>query len=105
MKKVNWNKLYKSIPNKVQIGNKLYYKVQWVSEFKDPKQFGEMNSNKKYITIRKKQSKKEAVLTYLHEIFHAFSDENDIKLTEKQVSLLEKKMLYYVLKSGNIFSL
>ena len=101
---VNWSKLVKQIPYKIQIGNKLFYEVVWVDRFDDPLQVGEMDSKLKQIRIKIDQSNKDMVLTYLHEVLHAFSDEHKIGLTEKQVSLLEKKMMYYWLKPVNLFS-
>lgn len=101
---VNWKKLVKQIPYKVQVGNKLFYEVVWVERFDDEGQVGEMDSTLKQIRIKINQSNKEKVLTYLHELCHAFSDENKIGLTESQVSKLESKMFYYLLKSGNLFT-
>lgn len=100
---VNWKKLSKLIPSEIQIGNKITYKILWVEEFPG-NTVGEMDKDTKQIRLKLGQSNKEKVLTYLHEVFHAFSDENKIGLTEKQVSLLERKMLYYYLKPGNLFS-
>lgn len=101
---VNWRKLVKRIPYKVQVGNKLFYEVVWVDRFDDPAQVGEMDNELKQIRIKIDQSNKEKVLTYLHEVIHAFSDEHNVRLTESQVSKLEKKMLYYWLKPDNLFS-
>lgn len=101
---VNWTKLVKQIPYKVQIGNKLFYEVVWVDRFDDPIQVGEMDTKLKQIRLKIDQTNKEKVLTYLHEVLHAFSDEHDIGLTENQVSLLENKMMYYFLKPDNLFS-
>ena len=101
---VNWKKLASQIPYKVQVGNKIFYEVVWVDRFDDPTQFGSTDANLKQIKIKIDQSNKEKVLTYLHETFHAFSDEHGIGLTETQVRLLETKMLYYWLKQDNLFS-
>lgn len=101
---VNWRKLAKRIPHKVQIGNKNFYEILWVERFDDPEQVGEMFKDLKQIKLKIDQTNKEKVLTYLHEVIHAFSDENDIGLTESQVSKLEKSMLYYWLKTDNLFS-
>lgn len=99
---INWRALAKKIPSQVQIGPKILFKVLWIENFPDGS-LGEMHHDSKQIHIKLNQSPKETVLTYLHEVLHAFSDVNEIGLTEKQVSLLEKKMLYYWIKSGNLF--
>ncbi len=99
---VNWNKLAKSIPSQVQIGPKTVFKVLWAESFPDDC-LGETHHSLKQIHIKLGQSPKETVLTYLHEVLHSFSDTHDIGLTEKQVSMLEKKVLYYWIKSGNLF--
>jgi len=106
----NWRKLVKRIPSKVQIARKLFYDVVWVSEFRDnngvinESYVGLCDKNKRIIYILNTLSNKEKVLTYLHELIHAFSDENDIGITERQVGLIEKKCLTFVIKSGNIFT-
>ena len=99
---INWKALVKRIPTEVQIGPKTVFKVLWAESFPDDC-VGVTHFNLKQIHIKLNQSPKETVLTYLHEVLHAFSDTHDIGLTEKQVSALEKKMLYYWIKTGNLF--
>lgn len=104
MKKVDWVQKAKLIPAEIQIGPKTFYKICWVKEFpSDHRQVGEMDANNKHIYLKTSQSAKEKVLTYLHEVTHAISDENQLKLTENQVSILEKKAFYYLLKPENLF--
>lgn len=100
---INWKKLVKRIPHKLQVGKNDFYNVAWVTAFDDATQLGEFDASRCTLSIKQNQSDKEKVLTYLHEVIHCFSDINGIGLTERQVSLLEKKCLYYVLKSDNIF--
>ena len=100
---INWRKLASRIPHRVQISANLYYDVVFVARFDNPTFVGLCRQSKHTIYIKTGQSSKETVLTYLHELLHAFSDENDIRLTERQVGLLERKMLTAVLKRGNIF--
>lgn len=99
---VNWKNLATRIPTEIQIAPKVVFKILWVESFPD-NSLGQMHFETKQIQIKLGQSSKETVLTYLHEVIHAFSDTHEIGLTEKQVSLLEKKMLYYWLKTGNLF--
>lgn len=104
LKAINWKKLVSQIPHKIQISNKVYYEICWVDRFDNPEIVGLTDSGKREIYLKINQSNKEKVLTYLHEVTHAFSLENEIDLTEKQVLLIEKKCLYYCLKHDNLFS-
>jgi hypothetical protein len=101
MKKVNWNKLAKRIPNSFKVG-KTQFKVNFIDKFDDGNYVGLSDWNKDCIYIKKNQTKQELVKTYLHECLHIFSDEFDIKLSEKQVQGLEKTLQFW-LKDGNIF--
>lgn len=99
---INWKKLVKKIPNKVQLSKKGEYEIVWVDKFKEDLVMGETRFDRKQIAIKKKMSPKNTIITYLHEVAHGLSAEHDIELTEKQVLSLEKG-LYYLLKDGNIF--
>lgn len=99
---VNWRKLSKQIPSEVQIAPKCIFKVLWVDSFPGDT-VGEMCIETQQIRLKLGQTDKEKILTYLHEVCHAFSDYHKIGLTEKQVSLLETKMAYYFLKPRNLF--
>lgn len=101
MKKVNWTKLTKKIPNSFKAG-KNTFKVNFINKFDDGNYVGLSDWNNRCIYIKKNQSKQETVKTYLHECLHIFSDEFNIKLSEKQVQGLEKTLIYW-LSSGNIF--
>ena len=101
MKKVNWKKLYKRIPKSFNIGKK-EFKVYWLNEFPDKKQVGESDWNNKLMQLKRDETYKDTVHTYIHECLHLFSDEFEIKLSEKQVQGLEKTLKYWV-ESGNIF--
>lgn len=99
---VNWKKLLKQIPNKIQLSKNSYYEIVWVDAFSEPETMGETRFAKKQIAIKNKMSPKVTVLTYLHEVMHGFSAEHDADLTEKQVESLEKG-LYFLLKDSNVF--
>lgn len=104
--RTNFRQLAKRIPNKVQIGPRLYYTVSFVDKININSKdvvIGMCDKNLKTIEILRTLGPKEKVMTYLHECIHAFSDENDIGITERQVGLLEKKCLLFMIKSGNIF--
>ena len=96
-----WKQLRKQIPIKVQIKASIFYDIVWVQEFPTDC-VGMTNFDKRQIQLKLGQTDKETVLTYLHELMHAISGENDINLTENQILKLEKS-LYYVLKPANVF--
>lgn len=101
---VNWKKLKKSIPSRVQANKSTWFEVVWVDDFKDGITLGEMRLDTKQIVLKKNMSPKETVKVFGHEIVHMFSDINNLGLTEAQVTAIEEKVLYYVLKPGNIFT-
>ena len=72
---VNWKKLSKSIPHRVQIGPKSFYEILWVTDFKDGKTLGETRFDPKQIVLMKGLSPKETVSVYKHEVAHAYSYE------------------------------
>ena len=104
-KRVNWAKLKKNIPSRVQIASGVFYDVFYGQDLvvgKKTSCVGVTDHDKRLILLDKGISAKETVLTYLHELTHALSFEHEIILTETQVQLIEKS-LYYMLKPNNIF--
>jgi hypothetical protein len=99
---VNWKKLTKLIPHRVQVTRKSFYEICYVDSFVDENVLGETRFDRKQIVIKDGQHPKEKVHTYIHELLHAISAEYDVNLTETQVRALERA-LYYVLKSDNVF--
>lgn len=100
-KRVDYKKIIKQIPHRVQLGAKIFYEVLWVESFPDPKVMGETRFNPTQIVIKKGMKPKETVITFFHELAHAYSSECDMNLTESQILKFEKK-LYYLLKDNNI---
>lgn len=100
---INWKKLKRQIPHRVQITKNVWYEVVYADDFKDGKTLGETRYDMKQIVILNNQSPKMTVVTYLHELEHAFEMENEIGLTENQILKMEKSF-YYRLKPDNIFS-
>ena len=100
---VDWKKLKRHIPHRVQMNKNTYFEVLWVESFKDTNILGEMRLDHKQIVIKKGMSPKLTVTVFLHECCHAVSDLNNIKLTENQIQALESSF-YYLLKPGNVFS-
>lgn len=99
--RINWKKLFKRIPPSVKIGKRTY-EIVWVDEFMGVPKLGETRFDKPQIALLIKQTPKQAVSTYLHEVLHAVSFEENVNLTENQVLALEKSLLY-VLKTDNLF--
>jgi hypothetical protein len=105
MSRVNWKKLVKQIPSRVQIAPKVYYDVVWSKDLVDTKGnylYGITDLTNRIITIRMDMSPKLTVETYFHELLHCYSEEFKINLTETQVLRLEH-ILPYVLKKDNLF--
>lgn len=94
----NWKSLSKRIPKKFKVGRKTF-KVIFINNVD---YLGLSDWNKNRIYLNKKQSKKELVHTYIHEIIHIMSDEYELKISEKQVQGLEKTLRFWI-ESGNIF--
>lgn len=100
---MDWKKLRRKIPHRVQIAKNAWYEVMYCDDFKDGQTLGETRHDPRQIVILNGQSPKMTVVTYLHECAHAFSNEHETNLTEAQVLTLEKAF-YYMLKVDNIFS-
>lgn len=100
----NWNDLAKRIPPRIRIGGRTYFEVCWVDDFADGQTLGETRFDPKQIVIKKNQSPKQTVLTYLHEVTHAASDHYGLGLTENQVLGIEASFMVLLL-NGNLFIL
>jgi hypothetical protein len=98
-----WKDLSNRIPHRIHLGKKHYAEVVWVDDFPDGKTLGETRFEPLQIAIKKKQSDKETVLTYLHEVIHCIDSIHSIGLTETQVLKLEKA-LTPILKDDNVFT-
>jgi hypothetical protein len=98
--KIDWKSLHSRIPKTFKIGRKTI-KINWVESFPDKKQVGETDWNNLTIYLKTGETYKESVHTYFHECLHMFSDEFQIKLSEKQVQGLEKTLTFWITK-GNI---
>lgn len=74
---------------------KITYEVLYVDEFpKDHKQIGESRiwPHGKQILLKKDLGKVEMLKTFIHEMIHIVTLENDVNLTEKQVLALEEAL-------------
>lgn len=97
MARIDWRKKMRRIPAKVQIAPKIWYDVVWQKDMTNTKGTelaGTTDYDNKIITIDIGMSPKLTVTTYLHECFHAFSHEYNIKLTENQILGLENIIPY-----------
>ena len=84
-------KLYK-IPPRIRITRRTTYEVVYTDEFKDKNQMGECNPESKQITLKNGMSNTNIITTFIHEVIHSLSLENDFPLTEKQVESLERSI-------------
>lgn len=99
---VDWRKLFKLIPLKVQVGPKSTYDVKWTRDDGTLDHVGITDHNIFNITLNLNLKPKAAIITYLHEVLHAISVAHEVNLTENQILKLERA-IYYVLKKGNVF--
>lgn len=99
---MDWKKLRRHIPHRIQISKDVWFEVVWVDDFKDGKTYGETRWEPNQIAILNGLSPKLTVITYLHECAHAFSGIHEANLTETQILALENSF-YYILKENNLF--
>jgi hypothetical protein len=96
-KNLNWKNLRNNIPNKIRTKAKVFFDVLWQDYLVDKSNnscMGITEFSPNQIKLDTMQSDKEAVLTFVHESFHAISDTYELGLTEKQVRKLEKAYPY-----------
>ena len=97
MARFDWKKKMRHIPAKVQIAPKVAYDITFQKEIITPggvHLYGFTDLDNKIITIKMDMTPKLTVETYIHECFHAFSEENELGLTENQVLGLEHIIPY-----------
>jgi hypothetical protein len=99
---MDWKKLRKRIPHRIQVAKNAWYEVVYIDDFKDGNTYGETRFDPRQIVIQNGLPPKLTVTIFLHEACHAFSAEHDINLTETQILALEKAF-YYMLKTDNLF--
>lgn len=94
--KISWTKLVKNIPTKVRIAGKTSYEVLFIKDFHDKSTYGEARYNEKQIVLKSDLKPKLMMETYLHEVFHALSEEHHVNLTEEQILNLESAFPYLI---------
>jgi hypothetical protein len=95
--RTDWRRKARNIPAKVQVAPKVWYDITYQKEIIDTAGnhlYGFTDLNNKIITIKMDMSPKLTVETFMHECFHAFSEEFELGLTEKQVLGLEHIIPY-----------
>jgi len=103
-KRINWKKEVKRIPSKVLIDKKVNYDVVWQHDIIDTKGnhlCGLTDLDNKIIFIKIGMPARLTIETYFHEIFHAWSHEHEINLTEPQVLAMEK-IVPFLIRKDNI---
>lgn len=103
---MDWRKLMRRIPATVKIAPGITYQVTWQKKLVDTvgnDLYGSTDYENKIITIELGLSPKQAVVTYIHECCHAFSNEHGIGLTETQIQAIEKTIPYFdgMFEKGN----
>ena len=88
------------LPSHIRVTSKVTYEVLFTDTFKDESVVGEMRKDARQIVIKNGQSNKELISTYIHEVLHVLSDENDVKLTESQVGKLELAIYRFLRLNG-----
>lgn len=94
--KTNWNKLVKNIPTRVQVAAKVHYEVLLIKDFHGEDTYGEARYDQRQIVLKSDMGPKITTEVYLHELFHALSNEHNIGLTEEQVLNFEKAFPYII---------
>jgi hypothetical protein len=94
--RTNWNKLAKNIPTKVQITSKIWYEVLLIKDFHGEDTYGEARYYQKQLVLKSDLGPKIKTETYLHEVFHALSEEHNVGLTEEQILHLESAFPYLI---------
>lgn len=89
--KLSWKKFRRNIPTSIKL-LKASYEVLWQEDLVSGQNEGETRFDPKQIVLHNNTSQKEAVHTFMHEYFHALSNEYDVGLTESQVVKLEKAL-------------
>jgi len=88
---MRWLGFLKRIPHKVQVTSKVFYEILYTPEIVGKEDcLGVTYLQQKQIMLMSKQSPKNMVHTYIHEVVHAFSEEYSVDLTERQVRAVEK---------------
>lgn len=91
------------IPSSVVISSKRHIHVGTTDAPGDDRSLcGEWWPRERIIWINRNIAPDLQVITYLHELLHAISDDYDIGLSERQILKLEKAFPY-LLEKGNVF--
>jgi hypothetical protein len=94
--KTKWNKWAKNIPSRTKIAPKVWYEVLSINEFPNKDLYGEARYPEKQLILKNGLGPKLKTETYLHEVFHALSEEHNIGLTEEQVINFERTFPYLI---------
>ena len=85
-----------TIPSHIKIKNKVTYEVVWVDSFKDTDVLGECRFDTKQIALKKNQTEREIMKTFIHECLHAMEFERGIKIPHKAIYQLEDAVYYFL---------
>ena len=82
----------KDYPKSIKITSEVEYQIKFVKRIEgaeDEEVFGEINLDDKVILIKRKQAPEEMFKTFIHEVFHAFEEEYNIKMSHTAIRKLE----------------
>lgn len=88
------------VPHKIRITSKTAYIVGFVPGFDDKKQVGSCDPNTKRIDLLESLNAEKTIGALLHEVIHAINFEDpDLALVERQVEILELRLLFLLKKN------
>lgn len=90
------------IPSRVKIKNKVQYETVFIDKFPDPSTLGECRFDAKQIVLKKGQSDKQLVLSWLHECIHAMVHARNMNISHRDVYKLESALYYFLFHNGFI---
>lgn len=102
-KRIDYKKLAQNIPASVKVGKRTYEVLYSDTIKQDDNVMGETRFDPPQIVLQTGQSNRELVLTAIHEMYHAISEEYEAGLTEGQVRALERAFpaMYHFFKQLN----
>jgi len=84
---------YPTVPSRIRVAAKKTYEIVDIESFADADILGECRYDLSQIVIKKGLSDKERFSTFIHEVIHMVSFENDANLTENQVLAMEHGLM------------
>lgn len=91
-------------PATYKVRNKCIYEILQAHNLDEGKTYGECRPDPRQIVLEEEQPQKEKISTLVHELLHAITNEyDDITLTENEVRILEKALVYGFRKNRDLW--